>query len=300
MENTDARGWTGLGVALVTPFHNDYSIDQEALGQLVEHCIKGGIDYLVALGTTGEAVTLGAAEKQLVMDVVREANADRLPLMLGYGGNNTAQLLNELPEFDLTGFSALLSANPAYNKPTQEGLLAHYGQLIEASPLPVLLYNVPGRTASNMEASTTAALANTYPSLIGIKEASGNPLQQIKIARDARESFLLISGDDISAPATIFAGGQGLISVLGQALPKEIGAMVRAAMKGEVAEANRVHRGVLNLIELLFEEGNPAGVKALLEHLGIGKAQVRLPLLPASAGLKTRIIEEFEAIQGLV
>jgi 4-hydroxy-tetrahydrodipicolinate synthase len=300
LENTDAGGWTGLGVALVTPFNNDFSIDQKALGQLVEHCIDGGIDYLVALGTTGEAVTLSAAEKQLVMNVVREANAERLPLMLGYGGNNTAQLVDELPRFDLQGFSALLSANPAYNKPTQEGLLAHYGQLIEASPLPVLLYNVPGRTASNMEASTTAALANTYPSLIGVKESSGNPLQQIKIARDARESFLLISGDDISAPATIFAGGQGLISVLGQALPKEIGAMVRAALNGEVGEANRLHRALVELIELLFAEGNPAGIKALLSHLGIGQSHVRLPLLPASEELEAKIIAQYRAIQGLI
>lgn len=300
MENTNARGWTGLGVALVTPFHKDYSIDQKALGQLVEHCIAGGIDYLVALGTTGEAVTLNAAEKQQVLDVVREANADRLPLMLGYGGNNTAQLVNELPQYNLRGFSALLSANPAYNKPTQEGLLAHYGQLIKASPLPILLYNVPGRTASNMEARTTAALANTYPSLIGVKEASGNPLQQIKIARDARESFLLISGDDISAPATIFAGGQGLISVLGQALPKEIGVLVRAALNGEVEEANRVHRALLELIELLFTEGNPAGIKALLAYLGIGEAHVRLPLLPASTNLKARITEQYLSLQDLV
>ncbi|PQJ14864.1 4-hydroxy-tetrahydrodipicolinate synthase [Aureicoccus marinus] len=300
MENTDARGWTGVGVALITPFLDNYNIDDQTLSRLVEHCIDGGLDYLVALGTTGEAVTLNREEKQRVMDIIREANKGRLPLMLGYGGNNTQQMIEELPHFNLEGYSAFLSANPAYNKPTQEGLLAHYGALVEAASLPILLYNVPGRSASNMEASTTAALANRYPSLIGIKEASGNPLQQTKIVRDARDSFLLISGDDISAPATIFAGGKGLISVLGQALPKEVGAMVRAALDGDIEKANRIHRTLLTLIELLFEEGNPAGVKALLQQLGIGGLQVRLPLVPASSDLQERIAAEYQQIKNLL
>lgn len=300
MENTDARGWTGVGVALITPFLDNYNIDDQALSQLVEHCIDGGLDYLVALGTTGEAVTLNREEKQRVMDIIREANKGRLPLMLGYGGNNTRQMIEELPQYNLEGYSAFLSANPAYNKPTQEGLLAHYGALIEAAPLPILLYNVPGRSASNMEASTTATLANSYPSLIGIKEASGNPLQQAKIVRDARDSFLLISGDDISAPATIFAGGKGLISVLGQALPKEVGVMVRSALEGEIEKANRIHHRLLNLIELLFEEGNPAGVKALLQQLGIGGLQVRLPLVAASRDLQERIAAEYQLIKDLL
>ena len=300
MENTDARDWTGLGVALVTPFQENLQIDENALGRLVEHCIQGGVDYLVALGTTGEAVTLSAKEKRRVMAVVKEAAQGRLPLMLGHGGNNTAQLIQELKEYDLEGFSALLSASPAYNKPTQEGLYEHYKALIEASPLPILLYNVPGRTASNLEAQTAVKLGRAFPSLLGVKEASGIPLQQIKIVRDAPEGFHLISGDDISAPATIFAGGKGLISVLGQALPGEVGQMVRLALEHKVEESNQLHRALLRLIELLFEEGNPAGIKALLQQLGICEPHVRLPLIQASDALKDRITEQLNLIQSVL
>lgn len=297
MENTDARDWTGLGVALVTPFQENLQIDENALGRLVEHCIQGGVDYLVALGTTGEAVTLSADEKKRVISIVKEAGQGRVPLMLGHGGNNTAQLIRDLKEFDLRGVSALLSAGPAYNKPTQEGLFQHYKSLIEASPLPILLYNVPGRTGSNLEAKTAVRLARAYPSLLGVKEASGIPLQMIKIARDAPVGFHLISGDDISAPATIFAGGKGLISVLGQAMPREVSRMVRLALDNEVEASNQVHRALLELIELLFEEGNPAGIKALLHHLGICQPHVRLPLVQASDSLSLRISAQLKQIK---
>ena len=300
MENTDARDWTGLGVALVTPFQKNLQIDENALSRLVEHCIIGGVDYLVVLGTTGETVTLTAEEKMHVMGAVKEASGGRLPLMLGHGGNNTAQLIKELKEYDLSGYSALLSASPAYNKPTQEGLYQHYKSLVEASPVPVMLYNVPGRTASNLEASTAVRLAQSFPSLLGVKEASGIPLQQIRIVRDAPEGFHLISGDDISAPATIFAGGRGLISVLGQALPREVGQMVRLALGQKVAESNQIHRELLTLIELLFEEGNPAGIKALLHHLGLCEPHVRLPLIRASVELSERIHGQLKRIQSVL
>ena len=297
MENTDARDWTGLGVALVTPFQENLQIDEAALSKLVEHCIAGGVDYLVALGTTGESVTLSFEEKKRVVSVVKEANHNRVPLVLGHGGNNTAQLLRELSEYELEGVSALLSASPAYNKPTQEGLLAHYKALSEASPLPIILYNVPGRTASNIEARTAVELARSSSVFLGVKEASGLPLQQLKIVRDAPSSFKLIAGDDISAPATILAGGKGLISVLGQALPIEVGQMVRSALTSHVDEANALHRELIDLIELLFAEGNPAGIKSLLHAKEICQPYVRLPLIQASATLQSKIQRELQRLE---
>ncbi len=279
----------GTGVALVTPFTEDLSVDFGALQDLVEHCITGGVDYLVVMGTTGESVTLSKAEKQQVADAVVQINAGRLPLVLGVGGNNTAVVEQELKTLDFSDFDAVLSVSPCYNKPTQEGIYQHFKVLANASPKPIILYNVPSRTGSNMLAETTLRLAKDCPNIIAIKEASGDQTQIDHILKDKPKDFLVISGDDFTALSTVLAGGAGVISVLGQGLPKMFSDMINLGLQGDAKASYQLHQKLLPLMHLIFEEGNPAGIKTVLEKLNITSTHVRLPLVQASQSLKQKI-----------
>ncbi|MCB0372835.1 MAG: 4-hydroxy-tetrahydrodipicolinate synthase [Muricauda sp.] len=278
----------GTGVALVTPFREDHSVDVEALERIVEHCVQGGVDYLVALGTTAESATLSKADKQLVIDIVVRTNAGRLPLVLGVGGNNTMALVEELKTLDLSEFDAILSVSPYYNKPTQEGIFRHFEALANASPKPIILYNVPSRTGSNMLPATTLRLAQ-LPNIVAIKEASGDMVQIDTIIKGKPEGFLVISGDDFTALPTVLAGGAGVISVLGQGLPKQFSKMINLGLQGKPEEAYQIHHGLLPIMSLIFEEGNPAGIKNVFQNLDIANGTVRLPLVEASSALQQKI-----------
>lgn len=279
----------GTGVALVTPFKEDLTVDVAALERIVEFNLQGGVDYLVVLGTTAESATLSKSEKQLVIDVVVRTNAGRLPLVLGIGGNNTMALVEELRNTDLAEFEAVLSVSPYYNKPTQEGIFRHFKALAEASPKPIILYNVPGRTGSNMLPETTLRLAHEVDNIIAIKEASGDMVQIDKIIKEKPEGFLVISGDDFTALPTVLAGGAGVISVLGQGLPRQFSKMMNLGLQGESEAAYQIHHTLLPLMGLIFEEGNPAGIKSVFENLGLANRTVRLPLVEASAPLRNKI-----------
>ncbi len=286
----------GTGVALITPFREDLSVDVDALERVVEHNIKGGVDYLVVLGTTAESATLSHAEKQLVVDVVVRTNAGRLPLVLGVGGNNTMAVTNELKTLDLSDFEAILSVSPYYNKPTQEGIYQHFKMVSEASPIPIILYNVPSRTGSNMLPETTLRLANDFPNIIGIKEACGDSVQIDKIIKNKSDDFLVISGDDATALPTVLAGGAGVISVLGQGLPDLFFEMIKFGLEGNPKNAYAIHHKLLDLMSLIFEEGNPAGIKSIFEYKGISRATVRLPLVEATPDLKEKIASSLKAL----
>ena len=279
----------GTGVALITPFNLDLSIDIDALKRVVNFCIEGNIDYLVVLGTTGESVTLSSSEKKLVIDVVVEENAGRLPLVVGIGGNNTQLIAEELLQTNLKDFAAVLSVSPCYNKPTQEGIYRHYKTLSQASEKPIILYNVPGRTGSNIEPDTVLRLANDCSNIVGIKEASGDMAQMRSLIDKLPSDFLVISGDDYTALPTILEGGVGVISVLGQGLPNEFSRMIRLGLQAKEVEAFALHNAMVEGMKLIFREGNPAGIKAILEAHGICGPIVRLPLVEASSELKEQI-----------
>ncbi len=279
----------GTGVALITPFTAEGHVDVEALAEIVSFNINGGVDYLVALGTTAESVTLTKREKQQVIDTIVSANNGELPLVIGIGGNNTAALVEELQTMDLSSFDAVLSVSPYYNRPTQEGIYQHFKAISEASPLPIILYNVPGRTGSNMLPSTTLRLARDFENIVAIKEACGNMVQVMELIDHRPDGFLVLSGDDITALPTILAGGEGVISVIGQGLPSEFSQMVGLGMDGKNDEAYHFHYMLQEGMCLIFEEGNPAGIKAIFEILGMCRASVRLPLLEATPALKNKI-----------
>ena len=270
----------GMGVALITPFKQDKSIDYDALARLLEYQIKSGVDYLVVLGTTAETATLTPAERQAVKEFVVERVAQRVPLVIGIGGNNTMALVEELKTTDLSPFSAVLSVVPYYNKPSQEGIYQHYKAIAEASPLPVILYNVPGRTGVNMTAETTLRLAREFSNIVGVKEASGNITQMDDIIKNKREDFMVISGDDGITFPLITLGAVGVISVIGNAFPKEFAKMVRLALGGDFEKALLIHHRFTELFSLLFVVGNPAGVKCLLNAMGYIENELRLPLVP--------------------
>ena len=279
----------GTGVALVTPFKEDSSVDVEALRKVVRYSIEGGVDYLVVLGTTGEAVTLNSEEKQLVIKTIIEENKGSLPLVIGIGGNNTALLVQELKNADLEPFDAVLSVSPYYNKPTQEGIYQHYKMLAAVSPKPIILYNVPGRTGSNMLPATVVRLAKDCPNIIAIKEACGNMDQIKELLKEVPQGFHVISGDDITAVPTVVEGGIGVISVLGQGMPVQVSKMIRLSLNEDYDGAYQLHHALTPGMNLIFEEGNPAGIKAIFEILGISTAVVRLPLVEASTALKSKI-----------
>ena len=279
------NAFKGIGVALATPFLDDQSIDFESLKRLIDHVIAGGVDYLVVLGTTGESATLTASEKAQVLKAAVEYNKGRVPLMLGLGGNATQKLLEEIEATEFYGVAGILSVSPCYNKPTQEGIIAHYRALADASPAPLVLYNIPGRTMSNLTASTTLTLSH-HPNIVGIKEASGNLEQCMQIAASMPKDFLLLSGDDLLTKPMLSIGGSGVISVLANAIPTTFKTLIEGDSKASLEAAY----SLLELNSLMYQEGNPVGLKNLLLHQGIlSSDQVRLPLLRASQELSHKI-----------
>lgn len=286
----------GTGVALITPFNSDLSIDFEALERLVEYNIENGTEYLVISGTTGESVTVTAEEKKQLIAFIIKVNKGRLPLVLGIGGNNTTQIIEEIKTTDFTGIDAILSVSPYYSKPTQEGIYQHFKAIAEVAPLPIILYNVPGRTSSNMSPETTIRLAKAFENIIAVKEAGNNVHQYLELLRTKPKDFLVLSGDDDLALGVALAGGSGVISVIGQALPKEFSEMIRLGIAGKAKEAYDTHFKLMPITGLIFSENNPAGIKAVLEALEISKAHVRLPLVEATDTLKHKIAEELKKL----
>ena len=280
---------TGTGVALITPFKKDFSVDVEALKRIVNFQIDNGIDYLVVLGTTGESATLSKEEKDLVISTVIEANNGRLPLVLGVGSNNTMEVVNELKSRDFSAFAAILSVSPYYNKPTQEGIYQHFKAVAEASPIPVIVYNVPGRTASNMLPATVIRLANDFKNIIGIKEAAGDITQAMKLIQHKPEGFLVISGDDMITLPMVLAGGAGVISVIAEGFPRQFSDMVRLGLKRKVDEAYKLHYLLADAIDMIFEQGNPGGIKEVFSALGLCENTVRLPLVNVNEDLAARL-----------
>ncbi|MBN8565312.1 MAG: 4-hydroxy-tetrahydrodipicolinate synthase [Flavobacteriales bacterium] len=281
----------GTGVALVTPFKKDFSVDTEALTRIVNFQIDNGIDYLVVLGTTAESATLTSAEKELVIQTVIEANKNRLPLVLGVGGNNTLQVVEELKTRNLNDFVAVLSVSPYYNKPSQEGIYQHFKAISEASPLPIILYNVPGRTSSNMLPSTVIRLANDFKNIVAIKEAAGDIVQAMKLIQHKPKDFLVISGDDMVTLPMVLAGGAGVISVIGEGFPKQFSDMVRLGLNRKVDEAYTLHYQLADAIDMIFEQGNPAGIKEVFKSIGLCENVVRLPLVNVNEDLANRIYQ---------
>jgi 4-hydroxy-tetrahydrodipicolinate synthase len=279
----------GAGVALVTPFLANGAVDYAGLERLITFQLEGGTDYLVSLGTTGETATLNMEERKKIWAFTVKCVEGRVPLVAGIGGNHTAEIVQTLKETDLSGFSAILSVSPYYNKPTQEGIFLHYDALAKASPLPLILYNVPGRTGSNMTAETTLRLAHAHPSIVAIKEASGNFDQMSKIMRDKPSDFLLISGDDLATLPMMALGAVGLISVVGNAYPSEIKNLVQACTENRFNEARELHSSLITITELCFAEGNPGGIKEFLAAKGICETTMRLPLAPVSQSTATAI-----------
>lgn len=285
----------GVGVALVTPFNEDLSVDFDSLTKLVEYNIENGTNYLVVLGTTAEAATLSDEEKKQVIEHIIKVNNKRLPLVLGIGGNNTLEVKKQIEEADLSAYEAVLSVSPYYNKPNQEGLYQHYKALASTGKN-IIIYNVPSRTGQNVDADTTIRLAKEFPNLFMIKEAAPNILQYFDILRKKPEGFSLVSGDDeFTLPVTL-AGGDGVISVIGQGYPKEFSTMVQLAFEGKVKEAYEIHNKLVDITRLIFAEGNPCGIKVVLAEKGIIKNYLRLPLVQASEGLYAKIKAEMAKI----
>lgn len=283
------KQFLGTGVALVTPFKEDKSVDFDGLERLVNFQIENGINYLVVLGTTGEPATLTFDEQEAVKKKVIEVNNGRLPLVVGVGSNNTMAVVETLKTMDLSAFDAILSVSPYYNKPTQEGIYQHFKAISEASPLPIIVYNVPGRTAQNMEPKTVIRLANDFENIIAVKEAAGDINQAKELLENKPKDFMVISGDDMIALDMTLAGGAGVISVIGQGLPTDFSRMIQLGLEGKKEEAQKLHNKVENSIDYIFEEGNPAGIKSMLKKLTICGDEVRLPLMKATDGLQEKI-----------
>lgn len=279
----------GTGTALITPFNADYSIDFKSLGKIIDHQIKNGVDYLVVLGTTGESVTLDKYEKEKVISFIKDRVKGRVPIVVGIGGNNTTEVVQTILGTDLRGVDAILSVSPYYNKPNQEGLYKHFSEVAKASPIPVILYNVPGRTGSNLLPETALRIAKDHKNVIGIKEASGNMDQIMTILNHRKKGFLVISGDDSITLPLIACGADGVISVLSNAFPKKYSEMVRMCMDGKWDRARKLHYELLDLIPLLFAEGSPSGVKCLMEMQRLCTNQVRMPLAQVSQTLKSKL-----------
>lgn len=290
------KQFKGTGVALITPFKSDGSIDFRCLEGLIEHVISGGVDYLVVLGTTAESVTLSLAEKQAIVSFVHETNNGRVPMVLGMGGNDTQQLVNLIHEYDLQDVDALLSVAPMYNKPNQKGIYQHFKHIASATSLPIILYNVPGRTSSNIAPETVKQLADEFPNIIGIKEASGNLEQVMQLASIKDPKFRLISGDDALTLPMCSVGGYGVISVLANAFPSDWSEMVGHALKSNFKAARSLHYKYLKMIQLIFADGNPAGIKALLSIMEICPNHLRLPLVGVNRSVYNQIAQEYESI----
>ena len=279
----------GTGVALITPFKEDLTIDVEGLQSVVNYSIANGIDYLVILGTTAESATLSKPEKQLVIDTIIETNAERLPLVLGLGGNHTQAVIEELKTTNVSAFTAILSVSPYYNKPSQEGIYQHFAAISEVSEKPIIVYNVPGRTASNIQPETVKRLATDFGNIVAIKEAAGDIVQAMNLIAICPKNFLVISGDDMITLPMVLAGGAGVISVTGEGFPKEFSEMVKLGLNKKAEEAYKIHYKLAPAIDYIFEEGNPAGIKAVLKNLGICGDTVRLPLVSIGKDLQGKI-----------
>lgn len=287
--------FTGAGVALITPFDSNNQIDVKALETVVQNQVKGGIDYLVALGTTAETSTLSSSEKAKVIEIVKK-NAGNLPVVVGIGGNNTQAVTDTIKSTNLEGVSGILMVTPYYNRPTQEGLFRHYMAAAETSPLPIILYNVPSRTGINLEAETVVRLAEASEKFVAVKEASGSLQQITGIIKHAPENFTMISGDDGLALPTIAVGGKGLISVIANALPEKISKMVHLSMDGNFSEAAKIHTNLADLLKYIFLEGNPGGVKALMNFMGVIENELRLPLYKVSDKTRDEIISAYQKL----
>ena len=279
----------GTGVALITPFKKDLSIDVDALEKLVNFQVDNGVDYLVVLGTTAESATLSKSEKELVKETIVKANNKRLPLVIGIGGNNTLAVIEEIKNTDLSNFDAILSVSPYYNKPTQEGIYQHFKAIATSTDKPIILYNVPGRTASNISPSTVLRLASDFNNIIGIKEAAGDLVQAMKIIQNKPKDFLVISGDDMITLPMVLAGGAGVISVIAEGFPALFSQMVQLGLNREVDKAYYLHYQIADMIDLIFEQGNPAGIKEVFKVLGLCENTLRLPLVPVNNDLANRI-----------
>lgn len=281
----------GTGIALITPFNKDYSVDTVSLKRIVNHVIDGGADFLVALGTTSEAPTLTNEEKKTVVHTILEANNQRLPVLLGMGGNNTQSVIGQIHQQDFTGIDGILSVVPFYNKPNQRGMKAHFEAIADSSPVPVILYNVPGRVGVNLQASTCVDLAR-HPNIVAVKEASGNFTQIMEILRDKPADFDVLSGDDGITQPLMALGAQGVISVAANAYIKPFARMMQAMKEGRTEEALRLHFAMLRMNQLIFADGNPAGIKCLMSHVGLCQNTLRLPLVPVSEKVENDIVEE--------
>lgn len=282
--------FVGTGVALITPFKEDLSVDFDALVKLVNFNIDNGINYLVINGTTAESATISKEEKLRIIALIIKTNAGRVPLVLGIGGNNTLEVIKEIQATDLSNIDGILSVVPYYSKPTQEGFYQHFKALAEVSDVPIILYNVPGRTAKNMSAVTTIRLANDFENIVGIKEAGNNMQQYLELLKNKPTDFLIISGDDDLALGITLAGGSGVISVIGQAYPKEFSTLINCGLEGKNKEGYAIHFKMMAIIDAIFEENNPAGIKTVLQELGFGSNQVRLPLVKVSKELHQKIV----------
>jgi 4-hydroxy-tetrahydrodipicolinate synthase len=290
------KKFRGTGVAIVTPFKNDSSIDFAALGRVVNHIISGGVNYIVVIGTTGESVTLTKDEKKAVISYVAEVTDNRVPLVVGIGGNNTQEVINYIRQSNLTGVDGILSVAPYYNKPNQRGLFQHFKAIASSTTIPVILYNVPGRTCSNISSDTCLELANQCENIVAIKEASGDMAQIMRIMKGKPDNFSVISGDDMMTIPIIAAGGSGVISVLANAFPAVTSELVNHALKNNFKSARELQLRYLEMTELLFMDGNPAGVKAMLSILNLSQNYLRLPLVPVNRTLYTRIQKAIDEV----
>ena len=290
--------FTGTGIALITPFNEDYTVDTVSLERIVNHVIENGADFLVALGTTSEAPTLTPNEKRLVVETILKANRQRLPVLLGMGGNNTQAVIDQIRQQDFTGIDGILSVVPYYNKPNQRGMKAHFGAIADASPVPVILYNVPGRVGVNLQAATCVALAQ-HRNIVAVKEASGNLMQIMEILRDKPADFDVLSGDDGITQPLMALGAKGVISVAANAYTKPFTAMMRAMNDGCDTEALRLHYAMLRMNQLIFADGNPAGIKCLMSQMGLCKNVLRLPLVPVNPTVEEDIKNVLPEIMNL-
>jgi 4-hydroxy-tetrahydrodipicolinate synthase len=294
----DTKKFRGTGVAIVTPFKNDSSIDFAALGRVVNHVINGGVNYIVVMGTTGESVTLTKDEKKAVISYVVEVTDSRVPLVIGIGGNSTQEVINCVRHSNLTGVDGILSVAPYYNKPNQRGLFQHFKAIATCSPVPVIMYNVPGRTCSNISSDTCIELANECENIVAVKEASGDIAQIMRIIKSKPDNFSVISGDDMLTIPIIASGGAGIISVLANAYPAATSELVTNALKSNYKSAREIQLRYLEMIELLFIDGNPSGVKAILSIMGLCQNNLRLPLVPVNRTIYTRIQKAMEEVKG--
>jgi 4-hydroxy-tetrahydrodipicolinate synthase len=288
--------YQGTGVAIITPFHREGSIDFKSFQKIIEYQIEGGIDYIVFMGTTGESVTLNKNEREAIINCAVEIVNDRVPVVIGIGGNNTQQVVSTIKETDFTGISAILSVSPYYNKPQQKGIYRHYKAIADESPVPVIIYNVPGRTGSNLDADTTLSIAHEISGVIGVKEASGNLAQCTKILKGRPEGFLVISGDDALTFPLMALGADGVISVIANAYPSEFSQLVKHCLNNDFGKAREMHYKLISIIEAIYSDGSPSGIKALLEIKGLAKNNLRLPLVKINKGLYNQLITLSESL----